>query len=131
MENEAQAAERSAGASVFSAVGLTLLGTTCCALPITLVALGAGGAVASMASSLPWLAALSNYKLATFSFTAVALGYSWWRVRRLGKSGACSVKDAKRLHFQSWVLRVTAAVFVASIFSAYALFPIVMWFDNS
>ncbi len=131
MENEAERAERSAGASVFSAVGLTLLGTTCCALPIALVALGAGGAVASMASSLPWLVALSEYKLATFGFTALVLGYSWWQVRQLGKSGACSIEDAKRLGIQSWVLRAATVVFGVSIVAAYALLPIVMWFDNS
>ena len=131
MENRAEKPERNAGASVFSAVGLTLLGTTCCALPIALVALGAGGAVASMASSLPWLVALSKYKLATFGFSAVALGYSWWRVRQLGKTGACSIEDAKRLRFQSWVLRAATTVFVVSIFAAYALLPLVMWFDNS
>ncbi len=131
MEKVAERSARSAGASVFSAVGLTLLGTTCCALPIALVALGAGGAVASMASSLPWLVALSKYKLATFSFTAVALGYSWWQVRQLGKSGECSIEDAKRRRFQSWVLRAATVVFVGSIFAAYALLPIVMWVDNS
>ncbi len=131
MENETASSEGSAGGSVFSAVGLTLLGTTCCALPITLVELGAGGAVASMASSLPWLVALSEYKLATFAFTAAALGYSWWQVRKLGASGSCSIADAKRLRFQSWVLRGATAVFGASVFAAYALLPIVMWFDNS
>ena len=131
MENEAATSERIAGASVFSAVGLTVLGTTCCALPIALVALGAGGAVASMASSLPWLVTLSKYKLATFGLTAVALGYSWWQVRRLGKSGACSLEDTKRHRVQSLVLRAATAVFVASIFAAYALLPIVMWFDHS
>ncbi len=126
-----EAAERGAGASVFSAVGLTLLGTTCCALPITLVALGAGGAVASMASALPWLVALSEYKLATFGVTAAVLGYSWWQVRRLGRSGACSIEDAKRLRTQRWLLRAATAVFGVSIFAAYALLPIVMRFDNS
>ena len=131
MENGARTVNRSAGASVFSAVGLTLLGTTCCALPIALVALGAGGAVASMASSLPWLVALSKYKLATFGFTAVALGYAWWQVRQLGNSSACSVEDAKRLRVQSWVLRASTAVFAASIFAAYALLSIAMWFDSS
>ena len=131
MANEAETSERIAGASVFSAVGLTLLGTTCCALPIALVALGAGGAVASMASSLPWLVALSKYKLATFGLTAVALGTSWWQVRQLGKSGACSIEDARRQRFQSWVLRAATTIFVGSIFAAYALLPIVMWFENS
>ena len=130
MKSEVESAGRSAGASVLSAVGLTLLGTACCALPIAVVALGAGGAVASMASSLPWLAALSEYKLVTFGFTAVALGYSWWKVLQLGKSGACSIEDAKRLHLQSWVLRAATVVFVVSISAAYALLPIVMWFDE-
>ena len=129
--DQAERAEGSAGASVFSAVGLTLLGTTCCALPITSIALGAGGAVASMASSLPWLVALSEYKLATFGFTALALGYSWWQVRQPVRSGACSIEDAKRLRFQNWVLRTATAIFAASVFAAYALLPLVMWFDNS
>ena len=119
--------ERGAGASVLSAAGLTLLGTTCCALPITLVALGAGGAVASVASSLPWLAALSEYKVATFGVTAVALGYSSWKVRQLGKSAVCSIEDAKRLRLQSGVLRAATGVFVVSIFAAYGLLPLVMW----
>ena len=131
MKNEADHAERSAGASVVSAVGLTLLGTTCCALPIALVAVGAGGAVASMASSLPWLVALSEYKIATFGFTTLAIGYSWWRLRELGKSGECSIADAKRLRFQSWVLRAATAIFTVSIFAAYGLLPVLMWLENS
>ena len=81
-------------ASVAAAASLTILGTTCCALPMVLVALGAGGAMASMASALPWLVALSKYKLATFGLTAAALGYSWWRVRALAVS--CYIGDARR-----------------------------------
>ena len=131
MKNEPKTSEGSAGISVFSAVGLTLLGTTCCALPITLVALGAGGAVASMASSLPWLVTLSEYKLATFGFTALALAYSWWQVRRLGKAEACSIAEAKRLRIQSWVLRGATGIFGMSVFAAYGLLPIMMWFDSS
>lgn len=130
MQNEDAVEERGAGASVFSAMGLTLLGTTCCALPITLVALGAGGAVASMASALPWLVALSEYKLATFGVTAVALGYSWWRVRELRQSGTCSITYARRLRVQSWVLQGATAVFGLSVFAAYALLPLVKWFDH-
>ena len=117
--------------SVFSAVGLTLLGTTCCALPITLIALGAGGAVASMASSFPWLVALSDYKLATFGFTTLVLGYSWWRVHRLRNAEACSIADAKRLRVQGWVLSAATGIFGISVFAAYGLLPIVTWFDKS
>ena len=119
---------RGAGASVVSAAGLTVLGTTCCALPITLVALGAGGAVASMASALPWLVTLSEYKLATFGVTTAALGYSFWRV---GRVAACDIADARRLRLQRWVLRVATVSFALSVFAAYALLPLVMWLESS
>jgi mercuric ion transport protein len=131
MNNEPKASSPSAGTSVISAVSLTLLGTTCCALPIALVALGAGGAVASMASTLPWLVALSEYKLATFAFTAAALGYSWWQVRRLGDAASCSISDARRLRVQNWILRGATGIFAFSLFAAYGLLALVMWFDNS
>ena len=131
LEEELEETAQGAGASVFSAVGMTLLGTTCCALPITLVALGAGGAVASMASALPWLVALSEYKLATFGFTAAALGYSWWQVRRLRNASSCSILDAKRLRVQNWILRGATAIFAFSLFAAYGLLPLVMWMDNT
>lgn len=118
---------REGNASTLSALGLTLVGTTCCALPLTLVALGAGGAVASMASSLPWLIALSNYKGVTFSFTALSLGYAWWRLRQVS---SCDIADAKRLQWQRWVLRAAVALFAFSLFAAYALLPIMMWYDG-
>ena len=75
MGSDAGGAERSAQASVLSAVGLTLLGTTCCALPIALVAIGAGGAMASLVSAVPWLSPLAEYKAVTFSATALLLGF--------------------------------------------------------
>jgi hypothetical protein len=107
-----------------SAVGLTLLGTTCCALPITLVAIGAGGAVASMASSAPWLIELSRYKLATFSLTAAALGYAWWSLRSLSRSQdgeACSIEDARKLRWQKRILVASTTLFGLSVFAAYGL----------
>ncbi len=121
--------KRKENASIASAASLTVLGTTCCALPITLVALGAGGAVASMASAAPWLVALSEYKLATFSVTAAALVYSWWQVRKVAAS--CSIADAKRMRVQKWVLRSATLIFGVSMLAAYALLPLMMWFDNS
>ena len=47
----------------------------------------------------------------------------------IGKPG--NVENAKRLRVQSWVLRGATVLFGASVFAAYALLPIVMWFDNS
>ena len=63
--------------SLIGGAGLALLGSTCCALPIALVALGMGGAVASMMSVAPWLITLSEYKLVTFTATGLIVGYSW------------------------------------------------------
>lgn len=112
--------------STFSVAGLALLGTTCCALPITLVALGAGGAMASLASSAPWLVGLSAYKEWTFGLTALALGYAWWQARR---AEACDIADMRRLRWQRLVLRVSGGLFVVSVLASYGLFPLVVWLD--
>ena len=113
--------------SVFSALGLSLLGTTCCALPIALVALGAGGAVASLASSMPWLVALSEYKAATFSVTAVVLAYAWWRMRIATQ---CDISDARRARLQRAILWTSSGMFVLSVFAAYAALPLVLWLGD-
>ena len=114
-------------AGTASAAGLTLLTTTCCALPIALVALGAGGAVASAASSVPWLLALGQYKYITFSLAALALGYSWWQVKRVTR---CSVADARRLRIQRWVLGGSTLLLVLSAFMAFLLLPLTEWLEG-
>ncbi len=116
-----------AGASVLSALGLSLLGTTCCALPIALVALGAGGAVASLASAAPWLVTLSEYKGATVSATGLVLGYAWWRVRGVSR---CDTSDAKSLRVQRRVLWASSVIFAVSMFAAYAALPILIWLER-
>ena len=82
--------------SVLSGLGLALLGTTCCALPIALVALGAGGAVAALVSTAPWLVVLSQYKAWTFAATASVQGYAWWRLRNATR---CGLADARRMRW--------------------------------
>ena len=115
---------RDAGPSVMSALGLSLLGTTCCTLPIALIALGAGAAVASLASAAPWLVTLSEYKAATFGVTALALVYAWRRVR---SAMQCETSDARRLRWQRWVLWGSTSIFAVSLASAYALLPLLLW----
>ena len=87
--------------SLLGGFGLTLLGTTCCALPVALVSLGMGGVVASMVSAVPMLAWLSKYKALTFSLTALVLAYGGWRLRGVSQSSQCSLEDGKRLKWQS------------------------------
>ena len=58
----------------------------CCAIPITLVSLGFGAAVATMASSAPWIISLSQYKVAMFSISGLLIVFSAWAVYRSGRS---------------------------------------------
>ena len=113
--------------STITAAGLALLGSTCCALPIALVALGMGGVVASLISAMPWLTELSEYKSITFTLTGLLLAYSWWRVRRVSQ---CDVSEGKRLRIQRIVLWTATFVFVVSVLSAYALYPFTIWLDG-
>ena len=115
------AAPASGTGTVLSSLGLALLGTTCCALPITLVAVGAGGAVASLASSAPWLITLSMYKAWTFTATALVQGYAWWRLRNALE---CGVEDARTIRWQRRALVGSTALLGASVFAAYALLPL-------
>ena len=109
-------------ARVGSAFGLAALGTTCCALPATLVALGAGSSVASLMSVAPWLATISAYKEVTFALTAALLGYAWWRWHRVA---ACDIADEQRRRWQGRVLWLSTGLFVLSVGAAYALLPLV------
>ena len=113
--------------SLFSGLGLALIGTTCCALPIVLVALGLGSAVASMVAVMPWLTTLSQYKVVTFSLTAAALVYSYWRLHRIN---VCSLADKKRLRWQKVVLWSSTAILLLSFVAAYALMPLTLWWES-
>ena len=128
MQNNDQAStDRTTGVSIWSGFGLTLLGTTCCALPITLVALGMGGAVASLVSVLPWLKALSQYKAITFSVTGLVLVYSIYRLRQARQ---CDIHAAQTLKWQRRMLIISGVIFALSLFAAYGLLPLVLWLDQ-
>ncbi|MBL4888865.1 MAG: hypothetical protein JKX97_02450 [Candidatus Lindowbacteria bacterium] len=113
--------------SVVSSVSMAVIGTTCCALPLVLIALGMGGAMASLVSSVPWLIELSTYKEITFTLTAMVLGYSWWQIRRVTQ---CDVVDAKRLKWQRYAMWFATGMFVFSVFAAYATVPISTWLEK-
>lgn len=114
--------------SILTGAGLALLSTTCCALPILLVSLGAGGAFASIVSASPWLASVSKYKIVTFSLTALVLGYSWWQLKRLTQ---CHVSDSSQLAWQRWVLGGASLILLISVFSAYGLLPLSLWWERT
>lgn len=119
--------ELKTGSSVLGSLGLAVLGSTCCALPIIFVALGLGGAVASTVSALPWLAALSEFKVITFSLTGAVLIYSYWRIRHAEQ---CDLESARTLKWQKRVLIAATVILMASMFAAFALLPIAMWLEG-
>ncbi|WP_225444286.1 hypothetical protein [Pseudomarimonas arenosa] len=65
---------------------LSLSTLLCCALPLLLVALGFGSAVAALTSSAPWLVTLSQYKVWTFGVAAGVLGLAGYMLYRRGRS---------------------------------------------
>lgn len=120
---------------IFAGTSLALLGTTCCALPIALVSIGLGGAMASLVSNVPWLVTFSKYKVITFAVTAFLLGYSWYSLHKLEsgivKEGqTCSIKDQKMIKWQKRILWFATALLAISVFAAYALLPIRIWIDE-
>ena len=114
-------------ASLLGGFGLALIGTTCCALPILLVALGMGSAVAAMVSALPWLVTVSQYKHITFTLTAIILAYSFWRLTRMT---ACDPSAQNTLKWQRRALWLSTAILILSMVTAYLLLPLSLWLDS-
>lgn len=57
----------------------------CCALPILLVSLGLGAAVAGMIGAAPWLVTLSQHKAWLFAGTSLLLAGGGWLIHRPGR----------------------------------------------
>jgi len=98
---------------------------TCCALPILLVTLGFGAAVASMASAAPWLIALSLYKGWVFALSGAMIVVSAWAVYRRGRvcpedpelAAECATVDKWNKRFV-WV---SGAMWCVGFFFAFVL----------
>lgn len=97
----------------------------CCALPITLVTLGLGASVATMASAAPWLITLSLYKGWMFTFSGLMIGLGFWAVHRPGRAcptdpqlaAACASADRWNQRF----LWLSASMWCVGFIAAYAL----------
>lgn len=115
--------------SLFASLG-TLL---CCALPSLLVLLGLGATVASALSALPWLVALSRHKVWVFGFSGVLLTANAYYLYRLApalasRRPACApgeeAKCAAARRVSRSLLLVSAGIYLAGLFTAYAVGPI-------
>ena len=120
--------------SLFGSLG-TLL---CCALPSLLVVLGFGATVAAILPKLPWLVTLSRHKGWVFAISGVLILGNAWYVYRLAPAlqargggcppegaGACAVA-ARRSRVILWI---SAAIYLAGVFVAYALGPLLTALD--
>ena len=98
---------------------------TCCALPILLVTVGLGAAVASAASVAPWLITLSMYKGWMFSISGTLIAVSAWAVYRTGRvcpadpkvAAACARADKWNKRF----VLISAAMWSIGFFAAFVL----------
>jgi hypothetical protein len=106
--------------SLLSSVG-TLM---CCALPALFVAIGAGAALAGLVSAVPWLVALSQYKLWTFGGSGLLIVLSGLMLRK-SNSLACPPGSREALwcqrlrEFTSWVYWASILIWSIGFFFAF------------
>lgn len=106
----------------------------CCALPILLVTLGMGAAVASLTSSVPWLVALSAHKEWVFVISFVMLLLCGWFIYRPGRScpadpdlaRACARMDT----VNRWIYWGSVIIWLIGFFAAFLLWPLTEWFNG-
>ena len=106
----------------------------CCALPILLVSLGLGAAVAGMVEAAPWLVTLSQHKAWLFAGTAVLLAAGGWLIYRPGRAcptepelaRACATAD--RWNRRVWWFALS--VWALGTFMAYLLLPLRQALDS-
>jgi len=100
----------------------------CCAIPILLVSLGMGAAVAAASSNFPAFVVLSENKDYVFSGSAILMSLSWWIHKRQQANCpadpelAAYCRNAKRLNDR--LLWSAGAVWGIGFFAAYLALPL-------
>ncbi len=107
----------------------------CCALPIMLVTLGLGAAMAGLTSTFPWMVTLSQHKVWVFAGSGLLLALSGWMVYRPGRACPADPKLAKLCTtMDKWNRRVlfsSAAIWGIGFFAAYLSLPLLKLFEGS
>ena len=112
---------------------VAVVGTlVCCALPIVLVALGAGSVMASLVASAPWLVTLSQYKVWVFGVSALLLVGNYWILYRSASvacqpGGVCHVSHP----FGRWMRRLfwaSVVLYLVGFVAAYLSLPLARLF---
>lgn len=100
----------------------------CCAIPILLVSLGMGAAVAAASSNFPALVLLSEDKDYVFAGAAVLMALSWWIHKRQQANCPADAelvaycRKAKRLNVR--LLWIASIVWGIGFIAAYLALPL-------
>ncbi|MCV6599609.1 MAG: hypothetical protein OIF36_03935 [Alphaproteobacteria bacterium] len=114
----------------YNKLGWLVLFTTtstllCCALPILLVSLGMGAAMAAVASNAPWLVWLTMHKLWIFIVSGLVLALALWSVFRPGRSCPIDKELGKYCSAANKVnkmmLFISIFLWFVGLFTAYVL----------
>lgn len=108
----------------------------CCALPSLLVALGMGAVVAGLVSDFPLLTALAKYKIWTFLAAGAMISFNLWLFYGRNRNQACEVDEHGNetpcdtaARWSKTVLWVSIGLYLAGLFSAYLLFPVLRFLN--
>ena len=105
----------------------------CCALPVLMVSLGLGAAMASLNYNIPGLLFLAQHKLWTLSLSALLLLFLAWIIWRPNQ--ACPSDPAltalcqKAKHWNQRIFWLSAGIWCLGFFFSYLLLPIRQAFE--
>lgn len=106
----------------------------CCALPIVLVSLGFGAAVAAFNFEYPLLLALAGYKPWMFTGSAALLllagWWLWWRPAACPADPELAAHCARARVWNRRAFWAGCAVWASGFFFAYLLLPLRIWLDT-
>lgn len=113
----------------------TTMGTiVCCALPITLVALGMGATMASLVSNVPFLVTLSQHKILVFAISGSMLMLSGWILYRSGRTCPTEPELAELCRrTEKWNRRVfwfSISLWGVGFFAAFLALPLRVWLEG-
>ncbi len=114
---------------------ITTMGTiVCCALPITLVALGMGATMAALVSNVPFLVTLSQHKILVFTISGSMLALSGWVLYRSGRTCPVDPELAELCRrAEKWNRRVlwfSTCLWGIGFFAAFLALPLRIWLDG-
>ncbi|EGR2554276.1 hypothetical protein DX887_00645 [Vibrio alginolyticus] len=100
----------------------------CCALPVLMVSLGFGAAMASLNYNVPGLLFLAEHKLWTLSLSALLLLFLAWMIwrpnQRCPTDPTLAALCQKTKHWNGWIFWISVSIWSIGFFFSYLLLPI-------